>query len=107
MCRFYGWSFDETWNMPARRFFAMMKAKRKIECVLAIDRIDEALISSDNVNMKWFEGLRSKWTESLNSLLPEAEPLPEADPLTDEQIKSTQVTVLELFRQRKQLMSYG
>lgn len=84
-----------------------MKAKRKIECLQAIDRIDEALISSDNVNMKWYEGLRGKWTERLTEILPKVPEQAEQVPLTDEQIRDTQVAVLELFRQRKQLMGYG
>ena len=72
----------------------MMKAKRKIECVQAIDRIDEALISSDNVNMEWYKGLRERWTERLTEILPKAPDQAEQIPLTDEQIRETQVTVL-------------
>lgn len=93
--------------MPARRFFALLKAKRKIECIKAIERIDEALISSDNVNMKWYEGLRERWTEQLLALQMKGPEKPVYQEHTDQEIKDTQAVVLELFRQRKQLMGYG
>jgi len=93
--------------MPARRFFAMLKAKRKIECLHAIDRIDEALIGSDNVNMKWYESLRDKWVYRLEGMTTKIPDEVKQTPLTDEEIKETQAVVLELFRQRKQLMGYG
>jgi hypothetical protein len=91
--------------MPARRFFALAKAKNKLECMAAIDRIDEALVSSHNVNIKWYEGLRSKWIGRLGPQ--ELPPEPPKRFQTDEEMKQTQATVLELFRQRKQLEGYG
>lgn len=106
-CKFYSWKFDDVWKMPARRFFALLKAKRKIECLHAIDRIDEALIASDNVSMKWYEAVRGRWTDRLALIDRQGLPEPAKIIHTDEQIKETQVTVLELFRQRKQLMGYG
>ena len=106
-CKFYGWKFDDAWKMPARRFFALLKAKRKIECLQAIDRIDECLIASDNVSMKWYETVRERWTQRLVALDRQNVPEPALVEHTDEQIKETQITVLELFRQRKQLMGYG
>lgn len=106
-CKFYGWKFDDAWNMPARRFFSLLKAKRKIECLQAIDRIDEALIASDNVSMKWYEAVRERWTDRLSAI--DRKETPSAAPVvfTDEQIKETQSVVLDLFRQRKRFMGYG
>lgn len=106
-CRFYGWNFDYAWNMPARRFFALLKAKRKIECIEAIERIDESLIASDNVSMKWYEAMRDKWSERLNLIDHKEEIEVPAKVYTDQEIRETQVTVLELFRQRKRMMGYG
>lgn len=93
--------------MPARRFFALMKAKNKIECVQAMDRLDEALVGSNNVNMKWYEGLREKHELRLMALNPVKEVVEQKILHTDDEIKQTQVVLLELFRQRKQLMGYG
>ena len=84
-----------------------MKAKKKIECIEAIERIDETLIASHNVNMKWYESLRERWEGQLREFkLPEPDRLQKKE-LTDEEIKETQAVVLELFKQRKQFMGYG
>jgi hypothetical protein len=93
--------------MPARRFFSLLKAKRKIECVEAIDRIDEALIGSNNVTMKWYEQLRDKWVSRLTEIVPMDAPKASEKHYSDDEIKETQGVVLELFRQRKQMMGYG
>lgn len=93
--------------MPSRRFFALLKAKRKLECVDAIERIDETLIASHNVNMKWYESLRERWVNQLSGFELKNEETVKVKEYTDEEIKETQAVVLELFRQRKQFMGYG
>ncbi len=93
--------------MPARRFFSLLKAKRKIECINALDRLDEALVASDNVSVKWYETLREKWIGRLKIADQSIETEKPKIEFTDETIKETQKIVLDLFRQRKRFMGYG
>lgn len=93
--------------MPARRFFLMLRAARKLKCSEATDLIN--FHSIPLMNAKYVEELRDYYRQEMDYLSGfdpssfEGQTVGEPRVKSDEEMKQTQAQVLRLFALRKQI----
>jgi homoserine trans-succinylase len=84
-CRFYGWTFDEAWNMPASRFFAMRRAMHRVQAQEGLEKIDVAAVAI--ADSKYHKHLCDRYVQRLeyvDEVASKAEPIFD----TDEQMQA-------------------
>lgn len=93
--------------MPARRFFLMLRAARKLKCSEATDQIN--FHSIPLTNAKYVEELRDYYRQEMDHLSGfdpgefGSQTVGEPREKSEEEMKHTQAQVLRLFALRKQL----
>lgn len=106
VCRFYGWTLEYAWNMPARAFFAMLRAARTLE---ASERMEECNIQAISIcSTKWYDELANRYGARIDVLSGRTEPAP-ADPIEPPKPKrlATGEDVMALLASIKGGLQYG
>lgn len=88
--------------MPARRFFAMLKAARKITALNQMDACDVAAITI--CDAKWYTHVRDTYKQRLDILEDRIPDLSEPVIQTPEVRKATKEKVFQLFALKRQTL---
>jgi len=106
VCRFYGWTFMDVWEMPARRFFSMHRAMLKLHALEKIEEVDIAVCGNEGYTHKYIEAVKENFQNKLYALDRKDDPTQnnrKTRELSEEEIKRNTSEVMKIFALKKQM----